>query len=57
METYEKEIPFKEVLMRTPQVKAAFTEAEIDKMLDPHSYIGLAPIFVDRVLAKWRTVK
>lgn len=57
METYEKEIPFKEVLMRTPQVKAAFTEAEIDKMLDPHSYIGLAPIFVDRVLAKWRSVK
>ena len=53
MEAYEKEIPLKEVLMRTPAVQEAFTEAEVDKMLDPHSYVGLAPEFVDRVVAKW----
>lgn len=53
MEAYEKEIPLKDVLLRTPEVKAVFTEDEIDHMLDPHTYIGLAPEFVDRVLEKY----
>ena len=53
MEAYEKEIPFKDVLLRTPEVAAAFTEEEIDAMLDPHNYVGLAPEFVDRVVAKY----
>lgn len=53
MEAYEKDIPLKDVLMRTPAVEEAFTEDEIDHMLNPHTYIGLAPEFVDRVVAKW----
>lgn len=53
MKAYEAECELKTVLMQTPEVTAAFTEAEVDKMLDPHSYIGLAPEFVDRVVAKW----
>ena len=53
MEAYEKEIPLKDVLMRTPEVTAAFTEDEIDHMLNPHTYIGLSPEFVDRVVEKW----
>ena len=53
MEAYEKEIPLKDVLMHTPEVTAAFTEDEIDHMLNPHTYIGLAPEFVDRVVEKW----
>lgn len=53
MEAYEKEIPLKDVLMRTPVVADAFTEDEIDHMLNPHTYIGLAPEFVDRVTAKY----
>ncbi len=53
MKAYEEEIPLKDVLMRTPEVVEAFTEEEVDKMLDPHSYIGLAPEFVDRVAAKY----
>ncbi len=53
MEAYEKEIPFKDVLIKTPAVMEAFTEEEIDHMLDPHTYIGLAPQFVDRVLEKY----
>lgn len=53
MEAYEKEIPLKDVLMRTPAVADAFTEDEIDHMLNPHTYIGLAPEFVDRVTAKY----
>jgi len=54
MEAYEKECDLKEVLMRTPAVADAFTEDEVDHMLDPKSYVGLAPVFVDRVLAKYR---
>lgn len=57
MEAYEKEIPLKDVLMRTPEVKEAFTEAEIDHMLDPLSYVGLAPVFADRVIERWKDVK
>ena len=53
MEAYDKEIALKDVLMKTPEVEKAFTEAEIDTMLDPHSYVGLAPVFCDRVLAKY----
>ena len=29
------------------------TVKEIDAMLDPHNYVGLAPEFVDRVVAKY----
>ncbi len=53
MEAYEKEIPLKDVLMRTPEVEAAFTEDELDHMLNPLTYVGLAPQFVDRVVARW----
>lgn len=53
MKAYENEVDLKSVLMQTPEVVAAFTEDEIDHMLNPHTYIGLAPEFVDRVLAKY----
>lgn len=54
MEAYEKEVSLKDVLMRTPAVVEAFTEEQVDLMLNPHSYIGLAPEFVDRVSAKYQ---
>ncbi len=53
MQAYEQEVPLKDVLMQMPVVTDSFTEAEVDAMLDPHAYIGLAPQFVDRVLAKY----
>ena len=54
---YEKEIPLKDVLMRNETVTGAFTEAEIDDMLNPLAYVGLAPEFVDRVVEKWAAKK
>ena len=43
MKAYEQEVPLKQILMQTPEVTQAFTEEEVDLMLNPHSYIGLAP--------------
>ncbi len=31
-----------------------FTEAELDELLDPETYLGAAGVFVDRVLERWR---
>ena len=53
MEAYEKECSFKEILLKTPEIEKAFTKTEIDTMLDPQQYIGLAPAFCDRVLQKY----
>lgn len=53
MKAYENELPLKEVLMDDAEVKNDFTEKEIDTMLDPHNYTGLAEQFADRVLAKY----
>lgn len=53
MEAYEKEIPLKDVLMNTKEVTEAFKEEEVDYMLDPHNYVGLAPVFADRVVEKY----
>ena len=53
MEAYEKEIPLKDVLMKTKEVADAFTEKEVEFMVDPHNYVGLAPVFADRVCEKY----
>ncbi|MDO4177996.1 MAG: adenylosuccinate lyase [Phascolarctobacterium sp.] len=54
MKAYESETFLGDVLKAEPQVMEVFTEEEIDKMMDPHSYIGYAPEFVDRVLEKYQ---
>lgn len=53
MEAYEKEIPLKDVLMKTREVVEAFSEEEVDAMLNPKAYVGLAPVFAERVLKKY----
>ena len=53
MEAYEKEIPLKDVLMKTKEVVEAFKEEEVDAMLNPKAYVGLAPVFADRVCEKY----
>ena len=53
MKAYEQEVPLKDVLMRMPEVTESFSEEEVDRMLDAHSYLGRAADFVDRVVDKW----
>ena len=54
MKAYEEEAQMKDALMAEPEVTEAFTEDEIDYMLNPHNYIGLAIQFADRVLEKYK---
>ncbi len=50
MEAFEKGLPFKDVLLKDERVLKNFDVAEIDSILDPHKYTGLAGEFVDRVV-------
>jgi adenylosuccinate lyase len=45
---------FEEALMRDKRVAAALAPAELRKVLDPATYVGLAPQIVDDVLAQTR---
>lgn len=57
MQAYESEITLKDALKAVPEVTAAFTEEEIDYMLDPHNYVGFAKEFADRVVAKYENYR
>ena len=50
MESYMRNIPLKEVLIKNPIVKKRFTKKEINHYLDPKNYIGTAIQQVDSVL-------
>ncbi len=45
-------ITFEHSLMENPQVKQALGAQELKSLLDPTTYIGLAPAIVERVLAE-----
>ena len=51
MHAFESGQPLRDALLANNTVAAALTPAEIDAMLDPHSYVGMAEVFVDRVVA------
>jgi adenylosuccinate lyase len=44
---------FVKALMGDARVAAALTEAELDALLDPTTYVGLAPAVVESVIAKF----
>lgn len=46
--------PFREELLDDPEIGARLSAAEIERALDPASYLGAAEVFVDRALAKYR---
>lgn len=52
MEAFEKRIPLKTLLLRDERVNRHLTEKQIDELLDPTRYTGLAVQFVNRVTAK-----
>ncbi|MEE9198575.1 MAG: adenylosuccinate lyase [Dehalococcoidia bacterium] len=57
MKAFEEGRPLKEVLLRSAQVTRHLSGAEIDLLLDPAGYVGLAPRFVDEVLAASRKAR
>lgn len=52
MKAFAENTSMQDALMQNPKVIKYFSAAEIEAMLEPHKYIGLATTFVDRVLAK-----
>jgi len=52
MEAFEKRIPLKSLLMKDERVNQHLTEKQMDDLLDPAKYTGLAAQFVDRVTGK-----
>jgi len=52
MQATEKSVPFKDVLLSSEVISGRFTEDEIDELLKPENYLGLAQQFVDNVLSK-----
>jgi 3-carboxy-cis,cis-muconate cycloisomerase len=51
MEAFEQRVPLKELLLADPRVAKHLTAAQLDELLDPTKYTGLASQFVDRVVA------
>jgi adenylosuccinate lyase len=45
---------FRDVLLEDPRVTKVIGAAELDELLEPGRYTGLAGVFVDRVVAAWR---
>jgi adenylosuccinate lyase len=54
MHGFEQGLSFEQALRRHPQVKNALADHELAALLDPTTYVGLAPAIVDRVLANTR---
>jgi 3-carboxy-cis,cis-muconate cycloisomerase len=52
MKAYEQHTTMQDALMGNEKVAKYFSAKEIEEMLKPHKYTGLAAAFVDRVLAK-----
>jgi len=52
MEAFEKRIPLKSLLVKDKRVNQHLTEKQMDDLLDPAKYTGLAAQFVDRVTGK-----
>ncbi|MEK4909269.1 adenylosuccinate lyase [Niallia sp. FSL R7-0648] len=54
MESAEQKTPFKRLLGQNEKVAAVLTEEQINQLLDPSQYIGLASEKVDEVIASIR---
>jgi adenylosuccinate lyase len=52
MDAVEKRVPLRRVLLEDRRVNQYLGEADLDTLLDPARYTGLAARFVDRVAAR-----
>ena len=43
---------FKEMLLKNKEVRSRITKAELDQVMGPANYVGVAPQIVDSVVAK-----
>ena len=50
MDSIKSKKPFKELLIENKTVRSHLTEAQIEKALDPHDYLGKASEIVDRAI-------
>ena len=50
MEAFKKGVTFKEALLSHPEIARNLNQEELDSLLDPTKYIGLAPRAVDRLI-------
>ncbi|MFC4275352.1 adenylosuccinate lyase [Achromobacter aloeverae] len=50
MEVFEQGGNLKDAILNEPELKGRISAQELDRVLDPHAYIGLSGVFVDRVL-------
>ncbi|WP_114752685.1 class-II fumarase/aspartase family protein [Pleomorphovibrio marinus] len=53
---WDSKISLKEAIMGSEEILAMFSEAEIDGLLDPLNYVGVAPMMVDRMLTKYKNI-
>lgn len=51
MKSVEEDIPFREALLADSRIQAAVSIEELERLLDPSTYLGSAPQTVDRVIA------
>jgi len=54
MQAHEGDVSFRQAVREHPMVFERLSETELDRLLDPHAYAGLAGQFVDRVLAAYQ---
>ncbi len=50
MRAFENDLPFRQTLAETPVVTQHLSSADLEQLLDPLHYTGLAATFVDRVV-------
>ena len=54
MRGFAQSMTFEQALMENPQVKVALGSEDLQSLLDPTTYVGLAPAIVERVLTETR---
>lgn len=52
MKAFESDLDFSSVLKSDSRVKEVLNEEEIDALMDPTTYLGLAPLYVERVCSQ-----